>query len=345
MRRALILLRSGLLLVLSAATVHAADVDQQLAERIRRIQADYEAGRQLAIRRVNHSLQIDYAALADRFEAQDRLYREQQALRKKTDRPGESRDPSQPPDGVFSSPDYLRYAEARVMLDQTLERDHLLRARCLQAYEDILDVLIDSDPLFTHFFRSPEYKRRHGLLFTHAVWELVAGESASTVPLNTHTVFADRSHMPFVINVSPAAFSSLAFLRSILIHEINHVLLYKAPIFADVERPSAFPESHPTQPIPGWYSLWFNLKYGRTPAFQYHLLHEYYSFNAQRLYDDAAPRTPSHRLSPSDRAYIDQLATWAARELSEQSRALVTRHPDPPMAAYIQRFVPASSSE
>jgi len=345
MRRARLLLCSGLLLVLHAAIAHAADLDQQLAERIRHVQADYDAGRQLAIRRVNQSLHIDYAALADRFEAQDRLYRDQQILREQTDRLADSSPPSPPPGDMVNSPDYRRYAEARILLDQTLERDHLLRARCLQAYEDILDVLIDRDPLFSHFFRSSEYQRRHGLLFTRAVWDLFAGESASTVPLSTHTVFADRSQMPFVINVSPAAFSSLAFLRSILIHEINHVLLYKAPIFADVERPSAFPDSRPTQPLPGWYSLWFNLKYGRTPTFQYHLLHEYYSFRAQQLYDDAAPRTPYRRLSPSDRAYIDQLATWAAGELSAQSRALVQHHPDPPMAAYLRQYMPAASSE
>ena len=328
-----------------SATAEGADINQRLAERIRQVQADYDAGRQAVIRRLNQSLGIDYVALAHRFEEQDRLSREPQALRQKTDASPPSDVASSAPHDPVTSPEYLRYTEARLLLENDLERNHLLRARCLQAYEKILDDLIDADPLLRDVFRSPESTSRYGLVFTRAVWGLFEGGSASTLPLNTYTVFADRSRMPFVINVSPAAFTSLAFLRSILLHEVNHVLLYKESRFAELERPSSFRESHPTQPIPGWYSLRFNLQYARTPAFQYHLLHEYYSFTAQRLYDDAAPQTPYHRLSPSDRAYIDQLYVWAARELSEESQALVRRHPDPPLAAYIRRFYPSPPHE
>ena len=344
MRRAtLALWCSGWLAV--SAIAEGADINQQLADRIRHVQADYEAGRQAAIRRLNQSLGIDYVALAHRFEEQDRLFREQEALRQQTNAAHPSQTASLAPVGPAASPEYLRYTEARLMLDNDLERNHLLRARCLQAYEAILDDLLNTDPLLRDVLRSPESTSRYGLVFTRAVWELFAGESASTIPLNTYTVFADRSRMPFVINVSPAAFTSLAFLRSILLHEINHVLLYKEPLFADLERSSSFHESHPTQPIPGWYSLWFNLQYARTPGFQYHLLHEYYSFKAQRLYDEVAPQTPYHRLLPNDRAYIDQLFVWAARELSEESQALVARHPDPPLAAYIRQRYPSPPRE
>jgi hypothetical protein len=140
--------------------------------------------------------------------------------------------------------------------------------------------------------------------------------------------------------VSPIAFTSLAFLQSILIHEINHVLLGKTPPFAAMspDAPATPSQGRSFAPPPDLYAVFFNLRHARTPGYQYHLLHEYYSFRAQLLYDDLTPSSPYYRLPPSDRRSIERLCAWSFSELNESHQAIVRQHPDPPIAAYLERF-------
>ena len=335
-----LLLCSGLLSPLAGA--ESSDVNQQLAERLQAVQAEYHAARQAIIRRLDQELGIDYNAWQQRYQEQERLYREQRALVEKMSDEARKRQAQEQLAAVFMTQEYHRYTEARMLLDNELERNHLLMARSLQAYEGILDTLIDTEPLLRYFFHSSDYRSRYGLLLKRVVWVLPGGESASTVPLSTYTMFADRVRTPFLIKVTPAALTSLAFLRSILIHELNHVLLSKEPVVAGLERSSSFAETIPTQPAPAWYSVFFNLRYGRTQDYQDHLLQEWYAFKAQLLYDNAVPPSVHYRLPPSDRQHLERLYQWASSELRGPHQQAIVQHPDPPIVAYFERFPPDS---
>ena len=328
------------------ASAQAHDVDQRLAQRIQAVQREYETARQAAAHHVDQRLGIDYEALDRRYREHDRIYREQLAIVEKIQDEPAKQQKIKALQAAFVSPEYLQYAEARLVLENELERDHLLRARCLQAYEAILDEVISADPLLGYFFRSSEYRSRYGLLLKRVVWQVSTGESASTKSLTTYAVFADRTRTPFLITISPLAFSSLSFLRSILIHELNHVVLEKDPRFAQAERLSSLDERLPSQAMTSdRYRLVFNLRHGQTTGYQYHVLHEYYSFRAQLLYDDAMPPTPNRRLSPLDRKRIEQLCQWAEHELGEQNRVFVQAHPAPPIASYFQHYTIVPLSE
>lgn len=338
-RRFLLLACSGLWLV--PAAVAAEDLNPRLTAQLQLVQVERDAVRQAVIRQIDRQLGIRYEALERLYWDRERLYRQQLAIVGPPP-PGSPSPPRvQQQDPLFAAPEYRWYTEARLLLDNELVRNHFLKAKSLHAYDDILQALIDEEPLFHHLFRSPEARGRYGLLLTQVVWELPGAESASTKPLDAYTIFADRTQMPFLINVSSVAFTSLAFLRSIVVHELNHVLLYKHPRSTALEQMAPGQGTRvPTQPIPSSYSLFFNRRYGRTPHYQYHLLHEYYSFKAQLLYDDLAPASPYYRLSGADRRHIEHLYEWAWRELDERHRAFVEQYPDPPVVAYLHRFPP-----
>lgn len=320
---AVFLLVGGLLWLDALPAVAESNSPLQLAQRIQAVHAQYQAERQMIILRINRSYGIDYEALHRVYQA--RAFFSRQKSQKGPE-----------------DPLYQQYVEARLVLENELERDHLLKARCLDAYEKILEDLIRSDPLLTHFFDSPEYRQHHGLLLKRVVWEISQAEAASTKALDAYTVFSDRRQTPFLIKVGPTAFTSLSYLRSILVHELNHVLIYKEPrfesLFAELERFSSKGENVPQRTPPGIYGLFFNLRYGRTPVYQYYLLHEYYSFRAQLLYDETAPDDPHRRLSSEDRRQIERLADWAYGELNARNKEFVKKNPYPPMQEYILKF-------
>lgn len=313
--------------------------NQRLTERMHAAQTEYLAARHAILRHLNERFGIDYEALFRRHDARDREYRQQLAAVEKIQDDGAKQQEREKLRAAFESPEYLQYADARLVLENELERHHLLRAKSLQAYEEILDDLINSDPIFAYFFHSAEYRAKGGLLLTRVVWELSGGKSSSAHPLTTYTVFADRTRTPFLIRVSPAAFSSLSFLRSIVLHELNHVLLYRDPLFAGLDHPSSLEENQPTRLSSSKYSLFFNLQYGGTTDYQYHLVHEYYAFKTQLLYDDLAPRNPYYRLLPADRTHIEHLYEWALGQLSGQYTTFIQEHPDPPLVPYLKRLL------
>ena len=327
---------AGLSFATGAAAAAPADINQQLADRLAAVRQEYQAAYRLVVERVNRQFGIDYAALDHDYQALYNAYRQKLVLVEKIDDPERRGAMKARLEEFFKNPACVRYAEARLVIENELERDHLLQARCLQAYEEILDQLIASDPLLRHFFQSAGYRNAYGLLLKRMVWELGGGESASTAPLNVYAVFANQAQTPYLIKVSPVACESLSFLRSILIHELNHVLLNKEAFLAGLDL-SASPQARtPTQPVTSQYSLFFNQKHGGTATYQYALIHEYYSFKAQLLYDDQAPADAQYRLSLEARRHIESLCDWAYSELSPASKAFVQAHPAPPMEAYVQ---------
>ncbi len=321
----------------SGQTVDANDVHKELTDRMERVRVLYDSARRGLVHQVNQRLGIDYEALSLRYQEADFRYRQKLNIVEKIPNLEARHREEEKLRAELVAPDYRRFAEARLVLENELERNYALKADLLQGYEGILDLLIDVDPTLSYFFRSEEYQQRFGLLLKRMVWDLSGGEAASTKALNTSPVFADRRRMPFLIQVSPTAFTSLSYLRSILIHELNHVLLEKEPLFLEVRRRSGPGENMPKKPITDLYSFFFNLRFARTPDYQYHLIQEYYSFEAQLACDDSASLDPRYRLPPSDRRRIKELADWALSELSTRNQAFVKKHPNPPILAYLQR--------
>ena len=331
------LLLAGWLMNAPAAMAAApADINEQLAARISAVQQEYHTAYRAIVERVNRQFGADYEALHRAHQAHYEAYRQKSALVDQMEEGPRQRAARRELEAFFKDPDRLRYVEMRLVLENELERDHLLRARLLAAYEEMLDRLIEGDPLLRYFFQSPAYADAHGLLMKRMVWELAAGTSSSTTPLSAYAVFADRQRTPYLITLTPVAFDSLPFLRSILIHELNHVLMDKEAFLAGAEHAAATPSSAPSGDAASPYSRFFNLRFGGSSNYQHSLLHEYYSFKAQLLYDDEAPRNAAYRLPEVSRRYIESLAEWSYNELSPENKAFVQGHPTPPIEPYVQ---------
>lgn len=331
------LLLAWILFFSGPAIIYANDVHEELTDRMGRVRLLYDSARRGLVHQLNQRLGIDYEALSLQYQEEDFRYRQKLSIVEKIPNLEARRREEEKLRAELVAPDYRRFAEARLVLENDLQRNYALKAEVLQGYEEILDLLIDVDPTLSYFFRSDAYQQRYGLLLKRMVWELSGGEAASTKPLNTSPVFADRRRMPFLIQVSPNAFTSLAYLRSILIHELNHVVLDKEPLFLELRRPSGPGENVPKRPMTDLYSLFFNLRFARTPDYQYHLIQEYYSFEAQLACDDLTGLDPRYRLPPSDRRRIRELRDWALSELSGRNQAFIKRHPHPPIVAYLRR--------
>ncbi len=330
----LLLWCSGLAWVLVAEAA-SQDLGAQLARRTAAIFEEFQTAYQRAIHQVDQRLGIDYRALDGRFGASYREWREKRAIIASMHDEAARQQARQRLDGIFHTPEALQYLEGRLVLENLLESDHRLKARRLQGCDEILEALIASDPLFRYFFHSPEYQRRYGLLLKRVVWASAEGTSAATRPLETYTMFADRRRLPILIMITPAAFKSLPFLRSILIHELNHVVLYKEPLGAVSEPIASDAGALPSPPPATPYSRSFMKRHGGSNDYQQHLIHEYYAFTAQLLYDDRAASDSQQPLAPEDRWHIEHLRQWTFQQLSPPARAFVQQHPEPPVMAYV----------
>ncbi len=339
-----LLLPSAVLWVggLSAVADEAA-FNAQLIARNRASIAEMDRAYRELTDQVNQRFDLDYRALDRLFRDRYREYHGKLSIIEGIQDPQRRDQEYRALQAPFRSPEAQRYLEARLFLEHEFNRNHLLKASRLQVCEEILEALMTRDPLLRYFFRSAEYQERHGLLLTHVAWGLPEGTAALTRPLDAYTMFADRTRMPVLITVSPKAFDSLAYLRSVMVHELNHVLLEKEPIAAELGRMSTAAGHLPLQPSPARYARYFTRRYGRSAAQQYHLMHEYYAFAAQSLYDDQAQRSAEERLSAEDRRYIETLRQWVYDQLSPQHRAFLQRHPDPPIAAYLSLEAQASA--
>lgn len=335
----------GLALWAGLGHAQAQTVDDELAERHAAAFREFQDAYQRIVAQVNAQLGLDYPALDRTYGSAYRGYRERQAIIETLPDADEKRRQLEALDAFFKTPEAAQYLAAKLLVENELDRDHLLRARQLQACEDILETLTKTDPLFASFFHSPEYQQRYGLLLKRVAADLPEGTSAFTKPLDAYTMFTDRTRMPVVITVSPTAFNSLAYLRSILIHELNHVLLYKTPLAEELERgPVDMAHATPETMSSNRYVLFFAGQHAGREEYQYHLLHEYLSFSAQLMYDDRVPNDPQYRLSPADRRAVEGLRQWAFDQMSPRHKAFVVEHSIPPIAAAILAHFPASGA-
>ncbi len=310
------------------------DLQAKLIERNRAATEAFQAASQAAIQRVNERFGIDYVALDRVYGPRYRELRTKLSILETLPDERARRQQREAMETSLRTPEGLRYMEARLFLENELERDHLWKAKQLQACEDILDLLIANDPLLHYFFTSPESQHRYGQLLKLIVWDLPEGTAGSTRMLDAYTMFADRMRMPVLIKLSPKAFSSLAYLRSTLIHELDHVLLYKEPLYAPLEQWSSPGDSKMSAAVLP-YNLFLKKRYQGTTAYQYHLVHEYYSFVAQLLCDDRTPTGSVYRLSLPDRRYLETLRSWTYDQLADQYKRFVSEHPNPPIVAYL----------
>ena len=229
-----------------------------------------------------------------------------------------------------------RFIEATAYLENEIEKDHLFVEKLLSSLEAVLDGVIQKDPIFRYAFLSPEFRNRYGLILRRVVWQAaqLRNVSAETGPLNVHSVFADKRKVPFLIKVTPFAFSSPSFLRSILIHELNHVYFYKEPPFSDARQFSSAAQQAPA----GILTRYFKELNPFHPSYQYYLVHEYYSFKSQLLFDEKVRQSPSFRLSEADKKHVEKMLDWTYSQLNQKNKDFVQKNPNPPILPLIEKF-------
>lgn len=215
-----------------------------------------------------------------------------------------------------------------------LEKDHGFIGAMLEKFETILDRLISEDPFFRALIKSPEYQNQWGLILTRVVWQSELGRdiSGETVQLKNYSPFADPSKAPMLIKLTPLAFTSLPFLRSILLHELNHVCFFKDPRFSD---PRRF-QGAALQSSKGVMRHYFSRLDPRDPSYQFYLIHEYYSFKSQLLFDEQME--PIFRLDPLSKARFEKMMEWTYAQMNAPNQKFVKLNPLPPISVQLRWF-------
>ncbi len=262
---------------------------------------------------VNALFQIDFTEASKTYGPEMRALETKISVAAKLDDPAIRRQRIQQIQNEYRNSELDRYLQAFYYLQNELEKDHRFVGEYLSLLEEALDKLIREDPFFSTIFLSQKFKDKNGLILKRVAWQpsRLYNVSAETSPLKIHSLFADTSRTPILIKLTPAAFSSPAFLRSILIHEINHALLYKDPLLSKAEILAG--------PV--------------SPSYQYYLLHEYYGLKAQILWDDE-PRNTNWKLDEANRENIGKMLEWTYAQLSEKNKKFVTQNPNPPIMRF-----------
>ncbi len=341
-RNASLLAWCSILIGCGTAIAESQDLHAQLAARNAAAFEEFLAAYAQVVEQVNRRFGINYLALDNRYGVPYREYWDKRLLLEhfQKDEKDSPLSQSQKPQAeeLLKSPEAMRYLEARLYLENELDKNHLLKGKRLQACEEVFETLSRTDPLLKYFFHSQKYQRSYGLLLKRVVWSFPEGVglSASTTALDTYTVFANRTQMPMLMTLTPVAFESLAFLNSIIIHELNHVLLYKEPLATNLHG-SLRMEGPPLSSVLGDPYRWsFIRKHGGTSDYPDHLLQEYYALQAQLLYDNGMPSDSPYRLLPKDRLHIERLYEWVVQQLTGEYQALIAQHPDPPILRYLK---------
>ena len=310
--------------------------DEQLQAKIELARQVYEAKYQTLEEEVSRLFNINFAEYKKNYEEQmNQLNFKTSIIEKLQDQAEKERQLHQL-EKEYRDSELFRYLEADRYLQNEMQKDHLFVGRYLSLLEEVVSAVIAKDPILSYAFHSRESENRLGLILTKVVWEsgTFHDVSAVTKPLNLHSVFADKTKIPMLIDITPLAFPSLAFLRSIIIHELNHVYMYKDPVFSDVRRFAGAAVA----PANGPFSHYFKSMNPFNPSYQYYLIHEYYSFKTQLIFDDLAGNTPFFRLDDANRENIKQMLKWSYDQLNEENKQFIERHPDPPILKLIERF-------
>ena len=109
--------------------------------------------------------------------------------------------------------------------------------------------------------------------------------------------------------------------------------MFKDPLFLNVH---SF-EGNATQAAQGSFSHYFMQLNPTNPSYQFYLIHEYYSFKAQILFDDKmAPA--GLKLDPANKEYFQKNMEWTHSQLSAKNKEFVQQHPDPSILVWLNRF-------
>jgi hypothetical protein len=236
----------------------------------------------------------------------------------------------------YEDKELFRYLEVHLYLQNEIAKDHLFAGKYLAELERIVEEVIQKDNLFRYVFNSKEFQNRNGLILTRVVWQISASRNVSmdTQPLNLHAVFADKSKTPVLIRITPLAFHSLAFLRSLLIHELNHAYMFRDPIFSNVERFSG----EAIAPAKGKFTHYFKILNPTSPSYQYYLIHEYYGLKAQLMFDGIVEEEPFYKLDEKNKKNIEEMLTWVYSQLNVRNKKFVESNPTPSVFNLIRRF-------
>jgi len=240
----------------------------------------------------------------------------------------------------YEDSDLFQYLEAYYYLQNEMAKDHLFVGRYLSTLEKLTELLIQKDPIFQYAFLSKEARARQGLILTRVVWQIGIAHNVCIVtePLNLHSVFANKAKIPMLIRITPFAFHSLAYIRSLLLHELNHVYMYRDPVFSDAKRFGGKAIAR----AKGRFTHYFKSLNPISPSYQYHLIHEYYSFKSQLMFDEIIEDDPFYRLDPTNRKNIKQMFDWTYSQLNKANKKFVDANPIPPVFKLIQRFYPSN---
>ncbi len=228
----------------------------------------------------------------------------------------------------FPDAEMKKAAEIFYVFQNEMERDHAFTGNFLSKLEKVLEKVIQEDDFFRWIFVSSEFRNRYGLVLREVVWQIEQGSdlSGQTVPLNVHSFFLDNSKTPILVKLSPQAFKSLPFLRSILMHEANHVLMFKHPLFRNAEIFSG----PAVRPAEGPYSHYFSKLNPSDMLYQFYLVHEYYGFQTQLLMSEVCGKDPKCRLEDRHQVYFQKALEWTFHELNSSNQGFVKKHPEPP---------------
>lgn len=316
-----------------AESVTDEDIDQKIKFALSRYQTKFVELED----EVNRHFDINFGELRSEFETAMVQVRNKMALIEHIKEPHAREPKLRALQDEYADERLYQFIDAYYYFANELEKDHAFVGDFLSMLEEILEMVIERDPLFKYAFNSREFQSRYGLILKRVVWKpgILKNASAETIPINVHSVFADKARIPVLMKLTPAAFSSSAFLRSILIHELSHVYFYKLPKYSDVKK---F-EGVAKEPESDSFVHYFKQLNPREPTFQYHLIQEYYGFKAQLLYHNRAPLSRYHQLDEDNLKSTKSMLHWTYSELSKKNKAFVKANPEPPVSVLIYRFL------
>ena len=315
--------------------------DEELQKKIQEAQEFYQAKYRTIEGQVNQMFQINFSELKQQYESKMNELNMKTSLIDKIDDAIQKDTEMKKLQNETQDEQLYKYIEANSYYENEIEKDHLFVGGLLERLENILEMVCQKDPIFKYSFYSGEFKNRYGLVLKRVVWSstTLQNVSAETSPINVHSVFGDKTKIPALIKFTPIAFFNLAFLRSIVIHELNHACFYKDPSFSDVTKFSG----GALEKAEGSATHYFKTLNPYNPTYQYHLIHEYYSFKTQLIFDKVAEDTPYFRLDAANKQNTENMLNWTYSQLNESNKKFIADNPDPPIMKIIKKFYTASS--
>ena len=315
--------------------------DEEIQKKIEDAQAFYQAKYRVIEDQVNQMFGINFSELKKQYEVKMNEINMKMSIIEKIDNPIEKDIKTKELQNEYQDPELYKYIEANSFYENEIEKDHMFVGELLDRLEKILETVVQKDPIFKYAYYSGEFKSHYGLVLKRVVWSstTLQNVSAETSPINVHSVFGDKTKIPALIKYTPIAFFNLAFLRSIVIHELNHACFYKDPGFSDVTQFSG----GATEKAEGNATHYFKSLNPYNPTYQYHLIHEYYSFKTQLIFDSLAENTPYFRLDAANKQNTENMLNWTYSQFNDSNKKFVADHPDPPIMKIINKFYPKTS--